>query len=160
MHEVTAPLSGPRTLESRRAQRERERARVITAAERLGPEATDRLTPLLRMLRAYRECPKERDDTAQPITVYVQDLAREVEALEEEAAGLPRRVQSDGSTIRQALSFLRVFGRISALDFGVVPTEERHHLVTLLALEYRWCFAAAGTTPRVFKVAIGRTGAR
>ena len=48
-----------------------------------------------------------------------------------------------------------VVARRSRADHRAGPAIRR-----LLALEYRWCFAAAGTTPRAFKIAIGRTGAR
>ena len=92
---------------------------------------------------------------------YVDRVRSEVVELERHTLEqLPAAVHSEGATIRRALCFLRNFGRIGCLDLTAVSTGERDGIVELLRLEYRWCFAAAGTTPEAFKTAIGRTGAR
>jgi hypothetical protein len=114
----------------------------------------DREGPILELLRTYRE----RDDAS--IDAFVAALKAEVEALESWASSRAKHEQREALAIRQALDFLRTFGHLSTLDFSVVPEEERNKLVLLLALEHRWCYAAAGTTRDAFKIAIGRTGAR
>ena len=91
---------------------------------------------------------------------FVAALRTEVGFLERKTAQLEHLVHKDGETIRRALSFLRIYGRIASLNYGDVPDSQRDLLIQLLALEYRWCFAAAGTTPEIFKREIGRTGAR
>ena len=94
------------------------------------------------------------------VETFVSALEAEVCALEEKTAQLSKCVHKNGETIRRALSFLRNYGRIASLNYSTIPEEERGLLIQLLALEYRWCFAAAGTTVEVFKREIGRTGAR
>ena len=119
----------------------------------------DRASPILDLLRRYQidpGIPVERT----PLHQYLIELRAEVEALEAWAESRPRGEQRDNASIRQALDFLRRFGHLSTLDFSVIPEEERGDLITLLALEHRWCYAAAGTTRDAFKIAIGRTGAR
>lgn len=119
----------------------------------------DRAAPLLRLLHSYRIAdPAPNEHT--PLEDYLAAVRAEVEALEAWAESRPKAEQKDGNAIRQALDFLRTFGHLSTLDFSSIPEEERVHLVTLLALEHRWCYAAAGTTRDAFKIAIGRTGAR
>lgn len=144
---------------SREGQRQRSRARREAAERTAPPLRSDRRTPIVAMLRAYREhefAPGERS----PIEHLIAELRREVEALELWAAARGRRAHATGDSIRRALAFLRTFGHLTSLDFSRVPIEERALLVELLALEHRWCYAAAGTTRDVFKVEIGRTGAR
>ncbi|MCC7386697.1 MAG: hypothetical protein IT384_32970 [Deltaproteobacteria bacterium] len=158
------PPSPPRPFDpgARRARRERATARVAQAVERTPDLRIDRLTPFVEVLRQYRLLllAGAPIPTPSPLVTYLAIVEGEVASLEARASALPRSAHKDGATIRRALCFLRTFGRISALDFELVPTEERSFLVQLLRLEYRWCFAAAGTTMRVFKIAIGRTGAR
>jgi hypothetical protein len=112
--------------------------------------------PIIEILRWYRAHPGEPVPET-PLTDYLDLVQAEVESLE-----LLHRIpgKTTGDTTRRALCFLRGFGRISALDFDHIPVEHRPALVHLLQLEYRWCFAAAGTTQQAFKIAIGRTGAR
>lgn len=119
----------------------------------------DRAAPLLRILKSYQEADPALDDRT-PLQNYLAVVRAEVEALEAWAESRPKTQQKDGGAIRQALDFLRTFGHLSTLDFSSIPEEERMDLVTLLALEHRWCYAAAGTTRDAFKGAIGRTGAR
>ncbi|MCK6549408.1 hypothetical protein L6R52_26430 [Myxococcota bacterium] len=144
---------------AREAKRRRTLARV-EAAERSAPTLRiDRHTPIRELLRAYRERDYGVAETS-PLERFVVELRREVEALERWAEARGRRAHACGDSIRRALAFLRTFGHVTSLDFSRVPIEERALLVELLALEHRWCYAAAGTTRDVFKVEIGRTGAR
>jgi hypothetical protein len=119
----------------------------------------DRATPIVGLLRRY-EIDPTIDPQQTPLQNYLIELRAEVEALEDWAESRPRGEQRDNPTIRQALDFLRRFGHLSTLDFSSIPEEERSDLIDLLALEHRWCYAAAGTTRDAFKIAIGRTGAR
>jgi hypothetical protein len=154
-----SPERSPVDLRVRRGKRLRARARV-EAAQRLRPSLRiDRLSPIFNILRTYREHAPGAPEPS-PLIAYVKELTAEIETLEAWAGERTRRAQSEGAVIRQALEFLRTFGRVGALDFSVVPIEDRAMLVSLLALEHRWCYAAAGTTRDVFKIAIGRTGAR
>lgn len=160
---LSVPLGRTR-ITDRQARRRRARARAA-AAQRLKPLLRiDRMTPILAILRAYRD---ERSAplagplrSPSPLAAYVHALRREVEGIEAWARARSRRAQEEGETIRRALAFLRSFGRMMSLDLSSVPVEDRDHLVALFALEHRWCYAAAGTTRCVFKIAIGRTGAR
>jgi hypothetical protein len=147
---------------ARRARRLRAKARLEDAQRARPTLDADRLTPILGVLRVYREHigAPGRDVDASPLAAFVRTLLSEVEALESWAASRGKRIHHDGSTIRKALHFLRTFSRIMSLDFSNIPIEERDLLVALLALEHRWCYAAAGTTRNAFKIAIGRTGAR
>lgn len=157
MHDLpTRPELLLPTTEVRARRRHREGLRLEEAGLRL---ATDRRSPLCRVLRAYRTLGPELP-TPSPLGAYRAHVEFEVIALEREAAARSRKEQTSGPTIRLALLLLKGFGRLSSLDFSEVPIEERGELVALLALEYRWCLAAAGTTGRSFKFAIGRTGAR
>lgn len=155
--EVAAPAL---PLSARQAKRLRARARVDAAVEKRPTLRTDRLPPILAILRAYREHPGDGSPEPSRILGFIEELRVEVEALEGWADRRGKRAHHEGATIRQALGFLRTFGRMMALDFTLLPIEERPALVTLLALEHRWCYAAAGTTRDAFKIAIGRTGAR
>jgi hypothetical protein len=119
----------------------------------------DRANPILDLLRRYQTDPGTAAENT-PLQQYLIELRAEVEALEAWAESRPRGEQRESSSIRQALDFLRRFGHLSTLDFSSIPEEERGELVTLLSLEHRWCYAAAGTTRDAFKIAIGRTGAR
>jgi hypothetical protein len=147
-------------LKSRQAKRLRARARVDAAVERRPTLRTDRLPPIHAILRIYREHPGDGSPDPSPLVPLIEELRVEVEALEGWADRRGKRAHHEGATIRQALGFLRTFGRMMALDFSEIPIEERPLLVSLLAMEHRWCYAAAGTTREAFKVAIGRTGAR
>lgn len=155
--------SGDATAPVRRSRASRHSRRNLVRARRAalsggndGPSLrVERLPPITELLRAYRE---GRTDDALP--EHVRALRSEVEALERWADARPRHEQLSGTTTRLALDFLRGFGRITALDFSSIPSEERDLLVELLALEHRWCYAAAGTTRDAFKIAVGRTGAR
>jgi len=149
VHKLTSPNA------DRCARRSRVRARLAEAAHSRPELRIERGEPIREILRAYRS-----GVHAAPLTRYIAELRSEIEVLEAYARTIPRRQQSDGPSTRRALCFLKSFGRISALDFDPIPIEERPNLVVLLALEYRWCFAAAGTTQAAFKIAIGRTGAR
>jgi hypothetical protein len=95
-----------------------------------------------------------------PLNEYTALVRREVDVLESTTARLSGEDQKNGASIRRALSFLRNFGRIATQDYSDLPDASRRPLVELLKWEYRWCFAAAGTTPQIFKREIGRTGAR
>jgi len=117
----------------------------------------DRLDPVLILLRGYRSGALIG---VAPMEALVRDIDLEVRLLECAVARRDKSEHRAGPQIRRALTLLKTFGRLSALDFDAVPIESRPTLVRLLALEYRWSFAAAGTTPRAFKIAIGRTGAR
>lgn len=147
-------------IESRKAKRQRNQARVAGACELRPDLQTDRFAPFRAVMHCYRAGIIGTGDHDSPLGLYVAEVRREVEALEASTASLPRALHRDGATIRRALCFLRTFGRLSSLDFDSIPDHERGLMITWLRLEYRWCFAAAGTTASVFKVAIGRTGAR
>lgn len=88
------------------------------------------------------------------------ELESEVRALEAWVARRPEAARGDGPTVRRALDHLRRFGRLAAAPLPDVEPETRLLLVRLLALELRWCYAAAGTDRDCFERAIGRTGAR
>jgi hypothetical protein len=151
--------SGRKSRDARCAQQQRAEARR-TAALQGGPaRRLDRLGPLLALLRRYRESGPD-PLPGSPLATFVRELGAEVDGLEAWVRAQPRAQQRAGAVIRQALDFLRDFGRLTVLDFSSVPEEDRPHLVTLLALEHRWCYAAAGTTREAFKLATGRTGAR
>ncbi|MBI4820242.1 MAG: hypothetical protein HY791_28495 [Deltaproteobacteria bacterium] len=146
--------------DARRARRRRAEARVEQAAQALPPGSMQRLARTETVLRPYRQGLVPEGLRSTPLSRHLEVVRDEVLALESMVLTLPRARHRDGDSIRRALTLLRGFGRIGALDFETVPIEERPTLVAILALEYRWCFAAAGTTPRAFKIEIGRTGAR
>ena len=145
---------------ARNARRDRTRARIDAALRDCPELRLDRQDPIVRLLHLYRCGVAAEVIGATPLLDYIDEVREEVRKLERWAAAAPSASQRSGTTTRRALCFLRTFGRISALDYGAIPTEDRGALVQLLQLEYRWCFAAAGTTPAQFKIAIGRTGAR
>jgi hypothetical protein len=145
--------------EARKLKRKRALARAADALGRRPELRQDRLGPIQDVLRWYRD-PPDRSVLLGPLGRRLEELRHEVEQLEAEVARLPHRAHLEGDAIRRALTFLRGFARVTTLDYEPVPPEERSKLIALLALEYRWCFAAAETTPRAFKIAIGRTGAR
>ena len=153
--QTTSPLS----IDARRAKRARRRARIDGALGALPELRVDRLAPILALLQVCRGCADQTERGAL-LLAYVERIRGEVQALEEKTAALGRASHSDGATVRRALDLLQAFGRISSLDFDIVADEDRAILIRLLQLEYRWCFAAAGTNARAFKTAIGRTGAR
>ena len=116
--------------------------------------------PLLeRVLRAYREGQVDAE-TPCPLAQRLRVVKGEVRALEAWARTRRPDVQRSGATVRRALELLRHFSMMTTLDFSVLPDEVRPRLVRLLALEHRWCYAAAGTTRDAFKAETGRTGAR
>lgn len=154
------PLLGPRERSARQAKRMRAKARVDAAQRQMPALEIERSPPILAILRLYREHRVDEQAETSPLAGYIRALEREVSTLERWAESLGSRAHEEGPTIRRALGFLRTFSRIMSLDFTCVPVEERDQLVALLALEHRWCYAAAGTTRDVFKIAIGRTGAR
>jgi hypothetical protein len=150
-----------RSPDARCAQRARASARVAEAIRRQPTLDPDRVSPTIAVLREYRVLITEPALPAvTPLDTRIAEVEAELAALEAHVASLPKNLHREGATIRRALCFLKTFGRLSTLDFELIPPEERPKLVKLLRLEYRWCFAAAGTTPRAFKIAIGRTGAR
>lgn len=142
--------------ELRTRRKHRDEARLRDLNPRL---QTDRMGPICRVLRHYRGLDSSPPSAA-PLAEYRRRVEREVLELERAAATRSRQEQRSGPTIRLALLFMKGFGRVSSLDYSQVPEEERGELIALLALEYRWCLAAAGTSARAFKLAIGRTGAR
>ncbi|MEO1335325.1 MAG: hypothetical protein AAFV29_06760 [Myxococcota bacterium] len=150
---IYAHVSGttPASQRTRCSRRARAQARVITFDEPWPHVRLDRETAIRRAVKSAAE--SGLDD-------FCERLHDEVTKLETWASKRPRRSQADGVTIRRALEFLRRFGRMSAMDFSNVPVEDRSALVRILALEHRWCYAAAGTTREVFKLETGRTGAR
>lgn len=115
------------------------------------PVRLDRETAIRRAVRAAGE--RGLDD-------FCAELREEVQNLEAWASSRAYGAQTDGTAIRRALELLRRFGRLSAMDFSNVPVEDRATLIRILALEHRFCYAAAGTTREAFKQATGRTGAR
>ncbi len=147
------------TRAARQARRARAQARLTLVQNECPPLQTNRIDPILRLLRTYREG-QELGRQTSPLSDFLRLLEVEVAGLEAWAEGLEPKTRRGGPAIRQALEFLRTFGRITALDFSSIPDEERSDLVGLLALEHRWCYAAAGTSRELFKAAIGRTGAR
>ena len=154
-----APLPSTRkSRDVRCAQQRRAEARRSTVVQAGPQRRLERLEPVVSVLRRYRGC--DGLGPTSPLAGFVAELGQEVGELEAWAGAQPPRHQRSGPVIRQALDFLRSFGRLTTLDFSTVPEEDRPHLVTLLALEHRWCYAAAGTTREAFKLATGRTGAR
>ncbi len=152
---IYAHVSLNQASQATRLSRRHRIARRLENSPDRPPLALDRVGPFVQTLRAYREGALDG-----PLQRLEQKLAMEVEALERWSLGRTRAQQKDQGCIRVALDFLKIFGRITALDFSSIPVEERALLVSVLALEHRWCYAAAGTTRQVFKVMIGRTGAR
>ena len=159
IYRSTGRSTRPASREAREARRARIEARLTNVMRHRPTLMIDRATPLMDLLRRYQTDPGMQIQNT-PLQHYLIELRAEVEALEDWAESRSRGEQRDNSTIRQALDFLRRFGHLSTLDFSVIPEEERGDLVHLLALEHRWCYAAAGTTRDAFKIAIGRTGAR
>lgn len=147
------------TRAARQARRARAQARLTLVQDERPPIQANRIDPILQLLRTYREG-QELGCRISPLDAFLAQLEAEVTTLELWAEGLEPKVRRGGQATRQALEFLRTFGRITALDFSSIPEEERAGLVGLLALEHRWCYAAAGTSRDLFKAAIGRTGAR
>lgn len=156
IYATPAPASVCRTRAARTARRARTQQRLTPAVEG-PPHRLDRLGPLQEALRTYRARGLVHDSPLKALRHRVED---EVRALEQWAESRPTEAQKTGATIRRALELLRSFGRLTVLDFTSVPEEDRPHLVALLALEHRWCYACAGTTRAAFKAAAGRTGAR
>ena len=130
-------------------------------ALQLHPELRfNRIRTIQRLLESKTQLVENRAGLAGNMKMFMRALEKEVSTLEAHTMQFDRKIHRDGETIRRALSFLRTYGRIAALNFSRVAEEDRSLLVQILGLEYRWCFAAAGTTPEIFKQEIGRTGAR
>jgi hypothetical protein len=149
----------PGALPTRRARGERRRrAKERVRGDLAGrpPIDLERAAPMQAILQRNRLLGPD----AGPLERLVTEVSEEVKGLEAWAAKRPRQERESGPTIRRALELLRGFGRMSALDFSSIPEEGRPLLVTWLALEHRWCYAAAGTDRAAFKRATGRTGAR
>lgn len=147
----------PTSPAARLARRARHERRLESSLKLQGTERTDRRGPLTEVLRAYRGRGAAGEG---PLGLYLEQVRAEVEALEARTRRRGRRAHQRPIAVRRALALLREFGHLSTLDFGDLPDVDRPRLVELLQLEYRWCFAAAGTTAEAFKRAIGRTGAR
>ena len=141
----------PASQATRCSKRARAKARVVMLDQPGPPLRVDRATPLRRAVQTAAE---------DGLDAFCAQLTEEVTELESWAENRPSHLKTDGSTIRRALELLRRFGRLSAMDFSDVPVEDRQVLIKILALEHRWCYAAAGTTRAAFKSATGRTGAR
>lgn len=149
--------SSPDTI---RARRHRRSGRLRLHARSGRPPLVAQRSPLLGLvLRAYREG-RVDDETPCPLAARLNVVEHEVEVLEAWAQTRAVDHQRSGATVRQALELLRHFSLMTTLDFSVLPDEVRPRLVQLLALEHRWCYAAAGTTRDAFKAETGRTGAR
>ncbi|MFO0724632.1 MAG: hypothetical protein U1E65_12695 [Myxococcota bacterium] len=148
----------PPSRSARQGRRARESARQQSALEIEPTLKLERLAAIAIVLRTYQR--GLEPGSPSPLALLAAEVRAEVQELEVAVSRRSRNEHLESQCIRRALSFLRTFGRLSALDFDLVPIEHRPDLVEWLALEYRFCFAAAGTTPRAFKVAIGRTGAR
>lgn len=145
----SAALCPTREVRAARKQRRAARARSLDNNQ----IRIDRRGPLTAALLEFRRNPESL-----ALARYVNFVQAEVEALEMSAQAMTDR--QAGPTIRRALALLRTFGHLTTLNFSSVPEEERGELVRLLALEHRFCYAAAGTTREDFKAATGRTGAR
>jgi|GEM_PF-2513267 len=148
----------------RRAARAAQEARAESrrsAVLRFGPPRNvDRLSGIEAALRAYRGGADTPPGDLSPMQALLLRSTQEVEELEAWVQTLPPCEPKSGPVIRQALDFLRGFGRLTALNFSAVPLQDRGFLVQWLAVEHRWCYAAAGTNRASFKQAAGRTGAR
>lgn len=90
---------------------------------------------------------------------YAEKTAREVAALEEWTSQRSAKERASPMSIRAALQFLKAWGRF-AQTAPLTETPHRTEMVQWLALEHRWCYAAAGTDRATFDRATGRTGAR
>lgn len=151
--------TGPTALPSRQlrgARRRRARERVLGEPPGRPPLRLERARAMQDILQRNRLVGPD----AGPLRPLVEAVEAEVEALETWASGRTRSEREEGPAIRAALELLRGFGRLSTLDFSTVPEEGRALLVRWLALEHRWCYAAAGTDRAAFKRTTGRTGAR
>lgn len=145
---------GHRGREARR-RRTHWRHRLTSALAESGVN-TDRASPLREVLRAAAE----GVDVGPQLEARLAIVRAEVETLEALVLERSPGERKNGASIRRALELLRRFGRASCLDLSVIEEPLRPLLVTWLALEHRWCYAAAGTDRRSFKRATGRTGAR
>ncbi len=145
---------------ARFAQQARAQVRLAQALGHGPTRNLDRQAPIDTALRAYRSQDITPGDPQSPLRRLLSHTEHEVQSLEHWVQTLPAAETKKGVVIRQALDFLRTFGRLTALNFAVVPQEDRASLVRWLALEHRWCYAAAGTSRTAFKMASGRSGAR
>ena len=159
MNQQTSTTHNQEQIQARRQREAKRRAAAYVLHPKL---QTDRLSQVQELIRAYRDVEPSIEHQAgeNSLSAYVQFVETEVRELEEVTANFAPQIHTDGDTIRRALSFLRSFGRIAGQDFSLLPDASRKPLVELLKWEYRWCFAAAGTTAQIFKREIGRTGAR
>lgn len=150
------PLRSSASRKSRNERRERARARVNGGLEGRPELCLDRQGPMQAFLRTTRRVGFELE----PLKAHVERVRAEVASLERWAAARAPAARADGPTTRRALELFRGFGRLAVLDYSLLPDEARPLIVTWLALEHRWCYAAAGTDREAFKRATGRTGAR
>ena len=141
----------PASQATRRSRRARAEARVVTLDGPWPPVRLDREPAIRRAVQTAADL---------GLDAFCEELTDEVTALETWAAQRSTAAQTCGVTVRRTLELLKRFGRLSAMDFSDVPVEDRPTLIKILALEHRWCYAAAGTTRDAFKQATGRTGAR
>lgn len=148
--------SRPTTREARDERRRRTARRLQGQLSGRPPTELDRVPPMQAILQHLRL----EDGDGRALEAVVEAVREEVCALETWAKARPRRERASGAAIRRALELLRGFARLAALDFEPVPPEARSTLVDWLALEHRWCYAAAGTDRATFKEVTGRTGAR
>lgn len=138
-------------------------ANRLKKARELHPKLqTDRVRGAHAIFWAFREaCADEFGlDPHDALDAHVLQVKHEVLELEVRTGQLALESQKAGPSIRRALGFLRRFGRLAVHDHSTLPQSTRTAVIEWLKWEYRWCFAAAGTTPKVFKREIGRTGAR
>lgn len=142
---------------AQRGRRQRTRERLGARLRGQPPLRTDRAAPLEALLGAAKV---GRLDVV-PFARFVREVESEVGTLE---AWVSRAVTEEermsGPALRRALEWLRRFGRLGVMDFADLPDDARALLVRWLALEHRWCYAAAGTDRDSFKRMAGRTGAR
>ncbi len=156
IYETVSSCSSDRTASSRLARRAREEALIHQIEECCPPRTLERTQPIQTLLFGLRKGSKNAEDLAN----YLEKVESELIELEKWASSLSKERQESHGTIRAALVYLRNFGRMAILNFSDLPIEIRPGIVSLLAAEHRWCYAAAGTTRQAFKNTTGRTGAR
>lgn len=141
---------------TRDEKRRRARARQLDTIDGRPSIVLDRASAIQAILQTTRRYGPKPDCLGE-LVAAVED---ELKPLERWAGTRSQAEREDGPTTRRALEYLRILGRMSTLDFSLLPDEARPSLVRWLALEHRWCYAAAGTDRLSFKNATGRTGAR
>ena len=140
---------------SRKKRQQRTRYRLDVAVAGRPYLDLDRKRPMEAILRTRSETEARRG-----LDFLYQKVLGEVGVLERWVQSLNPAERSNGAAVRRALELLRGFGHLAILDYGQLPDDFRPILVQWLALEHRWCYAAAGTDRRTFKRVTGRTGAR